>query len=131
VNDEDWPTLDSVVAFRDAVRRRLANLYYDLATGKRTLTRNIARTLVMTHEHEGFHIEVSDFFKFLYYFYVSDAPSVDTVVHAYSESWDWYSSSPWFYNSAMGRFDMSMVYDPTSIYTNSYCRPCYSRVGPS
>lgn len=57
VNDEDWPTLDSVVAFRDAVRRRLANLYYDLATGKRTLTRNIARTLVMTHEHEGFHIE--------------------------------------------------------------------------
>jgi hypothetical protein len=64
VNDKDWPTLDSVVTFRDAVRRRLEALYHDLATGKRALTRNIARTLVMTHEHEGFHIEVS-VFRFL------------------------------------------------------------------
>lgn len=63
MNDEDWPTLDSVVAFSGAVRRRLATLYHELATGKRALTRNIARTLVMTHEHEGWHVEVSDFFS--------------------------------------------------------------------
>ena len=62
MNDEDWPTLDSIVAFREVVRRRLITLYHDLATGQRTLTRNIARTLVMTNEHEGFHIEVSGFF---------------------------------------------------------------------
>lgn len=61
MNDEDWPTLESILTFRDAVRRRLANLYNDLATGKRGLTRNIARTLVATHEHEGFHVEVSYF----------------------------------------------------------------------
>ncbi|KAF8160867.1 C-type lectin protein [Crassisporium funariophilum] len=56
-NDEDWPTLDTIIAFRDRVRLRLTHLYEELATGKRTLTRNIARTLAMTHEHEGFHIE--------------------------------------------------------------------------
>ncbi|KAF5379118.1 hypothetical protein D9615_005872 [Tricholomella constricta] len=55
--DEDWPTLDTIIAFRNRVRARLAQLYDDLQSGKRSLTRNIARTLVMTHEHEGFHIE--------------------------------------------------------------------------
>lgn len=47
------------MTFRDGVRRRLRNLYHDLEIGRRKLTRNIARTLVMTHEHEGWHIEVS------------------------------------------------------------------------
>ncbi|THU89377.1 hypothetical protein K435DRAFT_802795 [Dendrothele bispora CBS 962.96] len=55
--DEDWPSLDAILFFRNGVRARLAQLYADLNSGKRTLTRNIARTLVMTHEHEGFHIE--------------------------------------------------------------------------
>ena len=59
MNDEDWPMLESILTFRDGVRRRLVKLYNDLATGKRGLTRNIARTLVATHEHEGFHVEVS------------------------------------------------------------------------
>lgn len=57
--DEDWPTLETIISFRNAVRQRLRNLYHELETGKRTLTRNIARTLVMTHEHEGWHVEVS------------------------------------------------------------------------
>jgi hypothetical protein len=56
--DEDWPTLASVVAFRDRVRARLMRLYDELLSGKRKATRNIARTLVMTLEHEGFHVEV-------------------------------------------------------------------------
>ncbi|KAF8895713.1 C-type lectin protein [Gymnopilus junonius] len=55
--DEDWPTLEAIIDFRNGVRARLQNLYDDLASGKRQLTRNIARTLVMTHEHEGFHVE--------------------------------------------------------------------------
>ncbi|KAF9453967.1 hypothetical protein P691DRAFT_657395 [Macrolepiota fuliginosa MF-IS2] len=55
--DEDWPTIESIIEFRNGVRQRLRNLYHDLETGKRVLTRNIARTLVMTHEHEGWHIE--------------------------------------------------------------------------
>ncbi|ESK93671.1 duf323 domain-containing protein [Moniliophthora roreri MCA 2997] len=55
--DEDWPSLETIITFRDGVRARLARLYDELNTGKRRLTRNIARTLVMTHEHEGFHVE--------------------------------------------------------------------------
>ncbi|KAF8893888.1 C-type lectin protein [Infundibulicybe gibba] len=55
--DEDWPTIDTIIGFRNRVRARLMRLYDDIKTGKRVLTRNIARTLVMTLEHEGFHIE--------------------------------------------------------------------------
>ncbi|KAJ7209660.1 DUF323 domain-containing protein [Mycena pura] len=56
--DEDWPTLDTIISFRNGVRARLLQLYDDIDGGKRALTRNIARTLVMTLEHEGFHVEV-------------------------------------------------------------------------
>lgn len=56
--DEDWPSLDTIIEFRNRVRARLFQLYDELESGKRCLTRNIARTLVMTLEHEGFHIEV-------------------------------------------------------------------------
>ncbi|KAF9564800.1 DUF323 domain-containing protein [Agrocybe pediades] len=55
--DEDWPTLETIVQFRNGVRARLQRLYEDIEAGRRPLTRNIARTLVMTHEHEGFHVE--------------------------------------------------------------------------
>ncbi|PBK82826.1 hypothetical protein ARMGADRAFT_945806 [Armillaria gallica] len=55
--DEDWPSLETIMGFRDGVRARLAQLYEDIENGKQVLTRNIARTLVMTLEHEGFHVE--------------------------------------------------------------------------
>ncbi|KAG7090977.1 hypothetical protein E1B28_010044 [Marasmius oreades] len=55
--DEDWPTLTRVLEFRNGVRARLGCLYDDLTSGRREVTRNIARTLVMTYEHEGFHVE--------------------------------------------------------------------------
>ncbi|KAF8448703.1 C-type lectin protein [Boletus edulis BED1] len=55
--DEDWPTLGSVLAFRDRVRARLLRLYDDVAAGRRTLDRHIARMLAMTLEHEGWHVE--------------------------------------------------------------------------
>ncbi|KAJ7128981.1 DUF323 domain-containing protein [Mycena crocata] len=56
-SDEDWPTLDTILGFRSGVRARLLRLYNDIAVGKQPLARNIARTLVMTLEHEGFHVE--------------------------------------------------------------------------
>ncbi|KAJ6558463.1 C-type lectin protein [Mycena vulgaris] len=55
--DEDWPTLDTIMGFRTGVRARLLRLYEDIDSGKQALTRNVARTLVMTLEHEGFHVE--------------------------------------------------------------------------
>jgi hypothetical protein len=33
-------------------------LYDHLESGKRTINRRVARMLVMTFEHEGFHVEV-------------------------------------------------------------------------
>jgi hypothetical protein len=65
--DEDWPTIATIVLFRDRVRARLMRLYDDIAMGRRVLTRNIARTLVMTHEHESFHVEVIIFFFLAFY----------------------------------------------------------------
>ncbi|KAF9240387.1 C-type lectin protein [Melanogaster broomeanus] len=55
--DEDWPTLGSILDFRDRVRARLLKLYEDFETGARTLNRHVARMLAMTHEHEGWHVE--------------------------------------------------------------------------
>ncbi|TDL20052.1 hypothetical protein BD410DRAFT_751462 [Rickenella mellea] len=55
--DEDWPTLESILAYRDRVRARLMRLYDDIDTGKRRINRRIARVLQMTNEHEGFHVE--------------------------------------------------------------------------
>ncbi|KZV82906.1 DUF323 domain-containing protein [Exidia glandulosa HHB12029] len=56
-NEEDWPALDDILAFRDRVRARLMRLYDDVAAGKRALSRKMARVLFMTLEHEGFHAE--------------------------------------------------------------------------
>lgn len=56
--DEDWPSLSEVVRYRDRVRERVLDLYRELEFGKRTLTRRLARTLVMVLEHDAFHIEV-------------------------------------------------------------------------
>ncbi|KIK98122.1 hypothetical protein PAXRUDRAFT_134897 [Paxillus rubicundulus Ve08.2h10] len=55
--DDDWPTLASILGFRDRVRARLLQLYKDLQSGTRTPNRHIARMLAMTHEHEGWHVE--------------------------------------------------------------------------
>ncbi|EGN98544.1 hypothetical protein SERLA73DRAFT_183605 [Serpula lacrymans var. lacrymans S7.3] len=55
--EEDWPSLNSMLLFRDRVRDRLMKLYADVDAGTIQMTRKIARVLCMTHEHEGFHIE--------------------------------------------------------------------------
>ena len=56
--DEEWPVLGEVLAFRDAVRERVLSTLEEVRKGERPLTRRLVRTLVMMHEHEGFHIEV-------------------------------------------------------------------------
>jgi len=70
--DDDWPTIETIMLFRERVCARLMRLYDDIATGKRVLTRNIARTLVMCYEHEGWHVEVnllsSHFYLFMFLF---------------------------------------------------------------
>ncbi|KAG0703747.1 hypothetical protein DFH29DRAFT_1040649 [Suillus ampliporus] len=55
--DEDWPSLHSILTFRNRVRERVRKLYSDIAEGKISLTRKVARVLFMTFEHEGFHLE--------------------------------------------------------------------------
>ncbi|KIP03341.1 hypothetical protein PHLGIDRAFT_37484 [Phlebiopsis gigantea 11061_1 CR5-6] len=55
--DEDWPVLGEVLGFRDRVRRLVETTLGELARGERTLTRRMARTLMMLHEHEAWHIE--------------------------------------------------------------------------
>lgn len=54
---EGWPTLDSILDFKSRVRQRLVQLYEDIASGKKQLTRKIGRVLFMTLEHESFHAE--------------------------------------------------------------------------
>ncbi|KIJ65772.1 hypothetical protein HYDPIDRAFT_87355 [Hydnomerulius pinastri MD-312] len=55
--DEDWPTLATILGFRDRVRARLLKLYEDYRTGARTLNRHVGRMLAATLEHEGWHVE--------------------------------------------------------------------------
>lgn len=57
--DEDWPVIEDVLAYRDEVRERvIKRCYEEMERGERPLTRRMARTLMMVHEHDGFHVEV-------------------------------------------------------------------------
>lgn len=56
-NEKDWPSLESILSFRLRVRKRLLKLYADISSGKVPMTRNVARVLSMTYEHEGMHLE--------------------------------------------------------------------------
>ncbi|KZO97067.1 hypothetical protein CALVIDRAFT_536531 [Calocera viscosa TUFC12733] len=55
--DEDWPTLDQILAFRDAVRMRVAQLYEHMETGEKDCLRRVGRILSMVFEHEIMHLE--------------------------------------------------------------------------
>lgn len=57
MKEEDWPTLTSILAFQDKVRRRVLELYNDIASNKVPLTCKVARVLFMTLEHEAMHAE--------------------------------------------------------------------------
>lgn len=55
--EEDWPSLDEILAFRDAVRQRLEGVYDEIAHNNGVVSRRTARTLFMTYEHEAMHAE--------------------------------------------------------------------------
>ncbi|KAG8904859.1 hypothetical protein FRB99_001065 [Tulasnella sp. 403] len=63
--DEDWPSLETVLGFRDRVRARLIRVYeeYSVANKEsldptvRDFDRQLARVLWMTWEHEAMHAE--------------------------------------------------------------------------
>ncbi|KAI0043936.1 DUF323 domain-containing protein [Auriscalpium vulgare] len=55
--DDDWPALSAIMDFQTRVRQRLRNLYDDIESGRKPLTRKMARVLFLTLEHEGFHAE--------------------------------------------------------------------------
>ena len=80
--DDDWPTLGSILAFRDRVRARLLRLYDDVAAGRRTLNRHVARMLAMTLEHEGWHVEVRTTPPISSYATDVSRARPDVVVHA-------------------------------------------------
>lgn len=57
--DEDWPVIEDVLRYRDNVRAQvIKRAIEEMERGERPLTRRMARTLMMVHEHDGFHIEV-------------------------------------------------------------------------
>ncbi|EIW71173.1 hypothetical protein TREMEDRAFT_42626 [Tremella mesenterica DSM 1558] len=54
---EEWPSLDEILAFRDRVRARVHEIYTQLASGQMEYSRHIGRVLFMTFEHEAMHAE--------------------------------------------------------------------------
>jgi formylglycine-generating enzyme required for sulfatase activity len=56
-NDDAWPSKTTILKFQSAVRSRLMKLYNNFDSGEISLTRNIARVLFMTLEHEAMHVE--------------------------------------------------------------------------
>ncbi|KAL0069089.1 hypothetical protein AAF712_003775 [Marasmius tenuissimus] len=55
--DDEWPSLTSILQYRNRVRSRLRKLYEDIDAGTKVLTRRIGRVLFMTLEHEALHGE--------------------------------------------------------------------------
>jgi hypothetical protein len=55
--EEDWPSYSTILDFQRRVRARLSILYAELESGRRPMTRKVARVLFMTLEHESWHTE--------------------------------------------------------------------------
>ncbi|KAH9991248.1 DUF323 domain-containing protein [Russula vinacea] len=96
--DEDWPLHSTILDFQKRVRARLSDLYAELESGRRPLTRKVARVLFMTLEHEAFHTEVGNFKFTLLYMLIQRAgtgtipPSVGGFTtpcwESLAEAWD-------------------------------------------
>lgn len=46
--DEDWPTLEEILSFRDRVRQRLLALYTDVSVGTKEMSRRLGRVLFVS-----------------------------------------------------------------------------------
>ncbi|KAG8868209.1 hypothetical protein FRB97_002624, partial [Tulasnella sp. 331] len=63
--DEDWPTVEAIIAYRDRVRARVMRVYMEYGRERvgsadptvRDFDRALGRVLWMTWEHEAMHIE--------------------------------------------------------------------------
>jgi len=55
--NNEWPSLTTILNFRDAVRARLMKVYDDFDSGKILLTRKAGRYLFIALEHEALHTE--------------------------------------------------------------------------
>ena len=56
-DEEDWPTLEEILTFRDRVVQRLHDMYNQIASGQLQMSRKIGRVLWMTFEHQAMHAE--------------------------------------------------------------------------
>lgn len=57
MDEADWPSLDTILLFRDRVRARLRGIYDALDSGEMEFSRRAGRVLFMTFEHEAMHAE--------------------------------------------------------------------------
>ena len=55
--EEDWPALDEILSYQEAVQRRVQHIYEDVARGDLVMNRRLARMLWMTLEHISLHLE--------------------------------------------------------------------------
>lgn len=54
---EDWPTLDEILEYQQAVQKRVQRIYTDVGRGDLVMNRRLARMLWMTLEHINLHLE--------------------------------------------------------------------------
>ncbi|KAG0143584.1 hypothetical protein CROQUDRAFT_48628 [Cronartium quercuum f. sp. fusiforme G11] len=60
--EDEWPSLDQILKFRDSLRDRISNVYLSIGASESdgdpiVLTRALARVLWMIYEHEAMHLE--------------------------------------------------------------------------
>ncbi len=56
-SEEDWPTLDEILAYQRTVQGRVQQIYEDVGRGDLVMNRRLARMLWMTLEHVSLHLE--------------------------------------------------------------------------
>lgn len=56
-NQDEWPTLEEILSFRDRFRRRLFDVYSAKVESPSGPDRHLGRVLSMIFEHEGLHLE--------------------------------------------------------------------------
>lgn len=56
-SEEDWPKVEEILAYREFIMKRVDDIYEDVASGKRSMDRRLARALRMVMEHVELHQE--------------------------------------------------------------------------
>jgi L-histidine Nalpha-methyltransferase / hercynylcysteine S-oxide synthase len=127
--DEDWPALGEVLAFRDAIRAKVLKTLEEVRSGERALTARLVRTLVMMHEHEGFHIEVSSL-CLQQLALVLTHKFADTAVHAHSASGQRDAPPARVCNPALDTSRRAMGCNSAAYNADSHARPIDAHARP-